>query len=248
MKKIIWFTLFFSLILIDSIIGQSEKKTDYGYAEYQIIYQHFREASDSNNIIVMKDTKEVIDYDKILKNYTSTLLFNNVISKYETSRTQSLSRLEDIFGGGWVKFGESYYNCLPRKLKIKEKVSKGGIEYTADNYKIEWTITDEEFIINGIKCIKANGKRLVPGFKTSVFSAWFTPDIPVPFGPEDVNGLPGLIVKFKWANGVVEATSIKSVKNQEIPLKLPKTKRIKDTNDSIEEMTKVREDALKNRQ
>lgn len=233
---------------LNTFYAQSQKETDFGFAEYEVVYKHYREPVDGKNTIVLNDTKEVIDYDKILKNYSSTLSFNNAFSKYETQRTQSLSRFENIFGDTWVWHNQSYYNCLPYDNRIKEKISKGGIEYIDDIHKIEWTITAEETIINGIKCIKANGLKPAPGFLPEVYTAWYTPDIPVPFGPNEINGLPGLVVKYKWTIAVVEASSITRITDKKVPLKLPKTKNIINSDESTQQKLKLREEALKNRQ
>lgn len=53
-----------------------------------------------------------------------------------------------------------------------------------------WEITDETKTILGFICKKATAK-----FRGSNISAYFTEEIPIPFGPWKFDGLPGLILK-----------------------------------------------------
>jgi len=64
----------------------------------------------------------------------------------------------------------------------------------------EWTLTEDEKKISGYNCIKA-----YTYFRGRNYTAWFTYDIPVSFGPWKFSGLPGLILeiyddekKFTW--------------------------------------------------
>jgi len=56
--------------------------------------------------------------------------------------------------------------------------------------KIEWKIIDEFKTFNTLNCQKAVGY-----FRGRTYSVWFTSDIPLPFGPWKLNGLPGLIIE-----------------------------------------------------
>lgn len=54
---------------------------------------------------------------------------------------------------------------------------------------IEWTLTDEEKTINGLKCFKAKAKE-----REWMITAWYTKEIPVSNGPSIYQGLPGLVI------------------------------------------------------
>ncbi|HFA51346.1 MAG TPA: GLPGLI family protein [Bacteroidetes bacterium] len=74
-----------------------------------------------------------------------------------------------------------------------------------DIKKYQWKLTGDQQIINGYTCQKAtcqDGDRNI--------TAWFTPQIPIPAGPSDFNGLPGLILKIDIDNGeqVISPTEI----------------------------------------
>ena len=58
--------------------------------------------------------------------------------------------------------------------------------------EISWHILDEHRQIGGHPCQKAEGE-----FAGRLYEAWFAADIPVPFGPYKLWGLPGLILETK---------------------------------------------------
>lgn len=55
---------------------------------------------------------------------------------------------------------------------------------------INWEIQEETKTIQGISCQKA-----VAQYKGRQWQVWFTDQIPIPFGPWELGGLPGLIVE-----------------------------------------------------
>lgn len=59
-----------------------------------------------------------------------------------------------------------------------------------DDFNIIWKIFDEEKTIGGYNC-----KKATTTFRNVNYVAWFTEDIPVPFGPWKLRGLNGLILE-----------------------------------------------------
>lgn len=60
-----------------------------------------------------------------------------------------------------------------------------------DDYpNLKWEISQEEKVIGKYKCIKAT-----TNYRGRVWVAWFTPDLPINYGPWKLYGLPGLIVE-----------------------------------------------------
>lgn len=66
---------------------------------------------------------------------------------------------------------------------------------------IQWKILTDTKIIEEFNCVKAIGE-----FGGRTYDVWFTPDIPVSFGPFKLWGLPGLILEAKSRDGRVEYT------------------------------------------
>jgi GLPGLI family protein len=54
----------------------------------------------------------------------------------------------------------------------------------------EWKITDETKTVAGLSCIKASAT-----FRGREWTAWFSPEIPLAFGPWKLQGLPGIILE-----------------------------------------------------
>jgi GLPGLI family protein len=72
------------------------------------------------------------------------------------------------------------YDMIAKKILLIE-----------DNYIVPvWEITDESKVVAEYKCLKAKTT-----FRGREWIVWFAPDIPVPFGPWKLHGLPGLILE-----------------------------------------------------
>ncbi len=71
-------------------------------------------------------------------------------------------------------------------------------------YKISWIITGNQKDIGGLKCVSAEGL-----YGNRFYEVWFSPDIPVPFGPHRLGGLPGLILEARSKDGYVNFEFIK---------------------------------------
>lgn len=78
-----------------------------------------------------------------------------------------------------------------------------------------WRLVDEEKVISTINCRKAEVT-----FKGRNWIAWYSPDIPFPFGPMKFSGLPGLIIKITDDKGDFDFELVKSVSDSQLKGKL----------------------------
>ncbi len=65
---------------------------------------------------------------------------------------------------------------------------------------LKWKISQESKKINKFFCYKATAIKEVinsKGVFKNEITAWFSPEIPFPFGPNEFGGLPGLILEIK---------------------------------------------------
>ncbi|MDR6403401.1 MULTISPECIES: GLPGLI family protein [Chryseobacterium] len=69
-----------------------------------------------------------------------------------------------------------------------------------------WKLVDETKVINTINCKKAE-----VSFKGRNWIAWYSPEIPFPYGPMKFSGLPGLIIKITDDKGDYDFELVKSV-------------------------------------
>lgn len=83
-----------------------------------------------------------------------------------------------------------------------------------------WKLIDETKIINTINCKKAEVT-----FKGRNWIAWYSPDIPFPYGPMKFSGLPGLIVKITDDKGDYDFEIVKSVPSSKLKGKLVNIKK-----------------------
>lgn len=88
---------------------------------------------------------------------------------------------------------ESYY-FQPASKNFKELYKLSGEQYLLDGTypAVDWKIRDEVKEIGGYSCQRADTE-----FKGRMYTAWFAADLPFPYGPWKLQGLPGLILEVK---------------------------------------------------
>ena len=85
-----------------------------------------------------------------------------------------------------------YRNFNTEKIILRFPKSAAIDEYTVEDtwLKIKWEIKEEMLLIGKFKCKKAIGN-----FRGRTYIVWFTEEIPLPYGPFKLYGLPGLILE-----------------------------------------------------
>lgn len=124
---------------------------------------------------------------------TSTLTFNSAQSIYKQGKANMKSipdntQVRDLSGKNSTFY---YVNLKDQTLKMKTQLDGERIIVKENLPAIEWNIKpDSKREIMGFDCIEAEAL-----FRGRFYTAWFSPDIPVPFGPWKLQGLPGLILE-----------------------------------------------------
>ncbi|WP_265131516.1 GLPGLI family protein [Chryseobacterium oranimense] len=75
----------------------------------------------------------------------------------------------------------------------------------------DWKLIDETKVINSINC-----KKAVVSYKGREWTAWYSTEIPFPYGPYKFSGLPGLIVKITDKTGDYDFELVKSVSSSKL--------------------------------
>lgn len=133
--------------------------------------------------------------------FNAYLVFDKTGSYY-VSRKDSLDK-ETTFkrvydnedGSQGLSFGE-YTNAIGTQVYYNKRKNmlywnQWQTFYVAEQTpKIHWTLSNETKQFGNLQARKATGK-----FRGRLYTAWYTLDIPLPYGPWKLQGLPGLILE-----------------------------------------------------
>ncbi|WP_034060541.1 GLPGLI family protein [Lacinutrix jangbogonensis] len=160
--------------------------------------------------IVELSAQETLNYNLKIKydiNYNTelpntkkgTLYVDNSNSKSifiygkKTTNSQEQSDEDDLtfklISSGVVKF--NYLDLLKDTLYSKEKASNKVFVIEEKKPLLNWTLKNEEKIIDGIKV-----KKALVNFRGRNYVAWYNELYPIKFGPWKFSGLPGLIFEI----------------------------------------------------
>lgn len=132
--------------------------------------------------------------------YNAVLIFDLNTSKYTFAK--------DSLEGGFINKSMIIKKDKENVFVKPKRTSKNGYQVYVNHYnemlsrnkgysyvkenlpKIYWNILNEKKIIGNFECVKAIGS-----FRGREYTAWYTPSIPIPYGPWKLQGLPGLILE-----------------------------------------------------
>ncbi len=103
---------------------------------------------------------------------------------------------------------------------------------SADLEKFKWKLTNEKVEYLGYECHKAELTT-----EDEHIVAWFTPQIPISYGPGEFDGLPGLILMVNIDDGSREIKAMAVDLDQRMEIKRPK----KGKKVTLEEFDQIRE-------
>lgn len=78
-------------------------------------------------------------------------------------------------------------------------------KYLKNYPQIDWVIKAKTKTIGQLQCIKAVGSYIINtrnGDEKIIVEAWYSPEIPIPWGPYIFSGLPGLIIEVKTSRNM----------------------------------------------
>lgn len=147
-----------------------------------------------------------------------------------------------------------YYRNTQKQEKIMQVEQTGqriNVQMPYEEY--EWTITEEERYIGQYACKKATA--VVDYYEKArerqiyyEIEAWFTPEIPLPYGPKGMDGLPGLVLEAgvvgkPWSTFTIDSLTegLSAEQEKDIRLKKGKTVSKKDYDAYNEQQIKSRQ-------
>ena len=117
-----------------------------------------------------------------------------------------------------------YYNNIKSKDRLHQ-IENQGKTFIVSREPVSWEITDKTKVIKGYPTLKATATIHTYNYRLDKdqvrdVEAWFSPEIPVSFGPEGYGGLPGLILDLKVAGEHYYVTNIK-LTSSEVDIQKP---------------------------
>lgn len=167
-----------------------------GVVEYTVEPVAFNNATYDNNAkLDVKEKKEIVEM--LSTPATFIMEFTSSESLYKSKEQEMKSDAErpklnflKIYGGKGV-----FYSNSTEKLTINQKDAFGELVLVSFTFP-NWDLTNESKKIGEFTCYKAIKKAVKDGKKSEEI-AWYSPQIPVQFGPSLYNGLPGLVLEVQ---------------------------------------------------
>ena len=203
--NILKFTFFFSFCLLS--INNLEGQNKITLVTYKMTL-NTQQLNDSieptikNRVKLMAAGAEFIECE--LKFNNKKGMFKQVV-KMEVDINPISYKLASVLVRG------NFYKSIEDSTKTLNK------EFSGKTYNISlpfdeshWIITKDTKRINDYLCYKA---MMYSGSKKKIETiAWFTPEVPVPFGPNGIDGLPGLVLETEVNGLVFYATRVREDK------------------------------------
>lgn len=159
------------------------------------------------------------------KYYTFNLDFNQEAMRFYAQENMTFDSGKNSFVLAFCSgFGVYYKN-----RNLNENYHEFSIEELGDfililNESQKWELTNESKMINNLLCYRANTEQLV-NTDTGIFKfpiiAWYCPEIPLPYGPKEFGGLPGLILELQERNALFGVKKIELSSSKKIEIEKP---------------------------
>lgn len=174
----------------------------------------------------LKQTRNEI-FDKVVLlsfGLEFTLIFNSEESLFflDEQIKNDFDPLAISFAENVVSKGKYYFN------KEKDTLLREANNYptytliSSNPSSTKWELVNESKLINGYTCYKAiryKTNKNNSGLFRFKIEAWYTPQIPVPFGPVEFNSLPGLILELKDTHYTFLVSNIKIENGKNLDVK-----------------------------
>ncbi|UMB60587.1 GLPGLI family protein [Lutibacter sp. A80] len=147
-------------------------------------------------------------------NFEFILKFNRAESIYKLVKKMNNDKDRGYkIAAKYSRIDDVYYKNIQSGEKLVQKESFGElfiIKYDLNN--IKWKLINKTKTIKNYECFMATTTKIVKNSK-GVFEkpviAWYSPDIPLNYGPKGYGGLPGLILELHEDKLMYYVTKIK---------------------------------------
>lgn len=127
--------------------------------------------------------------------------FSDVICHFDSLMTADIRHGKDSYrnpnGSPWPYEILAFHKEKTASIKYRLPMGSGVLKYSDTLPKIDWRfITDTTRNVIGYECQLAECD-----FRGRHYLAWFTTELPLPYGPYKFGGLPGLILQMQDSEG-----------------------------------------------
>lgn len=174
--------------------------------------------------LINKNSEFVRGINKEIELMSFVLKYNINNSFFTKEGTIPINKRNSGTASILIKSNVDWFQEAKNKKSLFNKRVKNNMYQVMHNFKMEgWKITGQTKQIDGYNCFKALRKEIKANSKAFVLvTAWFTPDIPLPYGPIGSGGLPGLILQLERSNRVVYTVDKILLNPKKINVKTPK--------------------------
>lgn len=145
----------------------------------------------------------IFDYPALTSEFDYKMYFNQnfaIATEVNIAQSSQKNKTFNNSGGGYNSttdnFMEGRKNLTPfyfyntrKEFYFRTSLDNQPVVVKED-YEMIWELHPDIEVIGEFEC-----KKATTHFRGNEYVAWYTPEIPVPFGPWKFRGLPGLIIK-----------------------------------------------------
>lgn len=252
MKKIIFIPAF--LLLLITIKAQTFEIEYKKQMDVKAIMDSIDKNPMAKKFMSETDRKQMAEGIGEATNFT--LLYSNGKSLYKAKEEAKKNDDDDDLNlgnkGGFKfrrfmnKMNSVFYKDFEKNQSIRQQPIFDKTFLIQDSiHALDWKISEETKKIGDYECKKATAQTELQGKKAKI-EAWYTEEIPIPEGPENYFGLPGLILEAKIGPVTYYMTQFTILKeDKEI---LPPKEGEKITQQKFDKLMKEKMESMKNMQ
>lgn len=246
-----------------------------GKAEYfskRIVKKTEKEESKSKEPVDPEFKKAIQEAMKKASEKQYLLTFNKTESLYEEEqKLEKPTAPSDGFSVSisFVSSGKKYLNIKEQQSIVEDNIFGKEFLIVEPLVKPEWKLIDEKKTIGDYNCFKAEliipvnerQKQIYEEFlkreekkpalikmdkpEDNVVTVWYTPEIPVSFGPDNYWGLPGLILEVNDGTNVLLCSKVTLSNKEKAKIKVPNNGE-KVNQKKFDQIRKKKEDSMRN--
>ena len=216
MKKIIlhfYFALFTLEVLGQNNITLVKYKVDMNLEDLQLNNKKYN-SSQNKAIQSNYENYSELEYTLLFNSNESLFyLSDSIVGLAKDYDKASINKRKIIT----IEKNKKYYkNLIKNQVIYTTKVSGESLLINSSLNILEWKLLNEKKQIGKYNCYKAiltKGNDLLGYNKNMIITAWYSSELPVPFGPMHFGDLPGLILELQLGRKVYYVDSIKFKNN-----------------------------------